>query len=68
MTTQAHCDFCQAEFARPTWAPHKRFCCSAHRDAWHSAERKRALAALRELESGEKVSQPTVEGPSGQAK
>lgn len=38
---------CQVQFPILPSAPHKRFCSSSHRQRWHQAEAKAALAAAR---------------------
>lgn len=47
MNVHATCDWC-GEPLGPTLAsaPHKRFCCTKHRLAWHSKRRNDALRAL----------------------
>jgi hypothetical protein len=39
------CEFCGDEF-KPTWFD-QRFCCRAHSDAFHTADRKDAVAFFR---------------------
>lgn len=49
-TIQLFCELegCRKPFSAPSWAPHKRFCCGAHRAAFHKQEQARALRLLRE--------------------
>lgn len=37
----------------PSSAPHKRFCCAAHRMEWHALERQRVREALRKEREAE---------------
>jgi len=40
---------CEVEFEPPPDAPHKRFCCAAHRSLYHDRKRVAALRAFAEL-------------------
>lgn len=46
MTDTRQCEWCTKPFTPPPSAPHKRFCCSAHRDAWHARQRKEVSEEL----------------------
>lgn len=51
------CEFegCGREFTLPADAPHKRFCCAKHREAWHHAQRQLAMALLRKAKGQPQV-------------
>ena len=55
---QPRCQFCNVPIARPPSAPHKSFCSTAHRMAYHARRRTEAFALLRQAEGQVTSHQP----------
>ncbi len=60
VATHATCDYCGRSHSTPPSAPHKRFCSTACRNAWHGRRRQEAYAALRAAEQSASAQEQAV--------